>query len=77
MSNSTPDRGKDGLCRVNIRSVFLVTKYALPHLRKTQGNIVATGPEAGFTGVPQNSPYGGTKGWVHSFIKGVAAEQAK
>jgi short-subunit dehydrogenase len=41
------------------------------------GNIVAAGSEAGFNGVPQNSSYGGTKGWVHSFIKGVAAEQAK
>lgn len=67
----------DQTIRMNVRSVFLMTKYALPHLQKTQGNIVAAGSEAGFNGVPQNSPYGGTKGWIHSFIKGVAAEQAK
>jgi NAD(P)-dependent dehydrogenase (short-subunit alcohol dehydrogenase family) len=67
----------DQTITMNIRSVFLMTKYALPHLQKTQGNIVATGSEAGFNGLPKNSPYGGTKGWIHSFIKGVAVEQAK
>ncbi|HEY9634095.1 MAG TPA: SDR family oxidoreductase [Coleofasciculaceae cyanobacterium] len=67
----------DETIRMNIRSAFLMTKYALPHLQKTQGNIVAAGSEAGFNGVAKNSPYSGTKGWIHSFIKGVAAEQAK
>jgi len=67
----------DETIRMNIRSAFLMTKYALPHLQETHGNIVATGSEAGFNGVPKNSPYGGTKGWMHSFIKGVAVEQAK
>lgn len=67
----------DQTIRMNIRSAFLMTKYALPQLQKTQGNIVATGSEAGFNGVPKNSPYGGTKGWIHSFIKGVAVEQAQ
>ncbi len=67
----------DQTIRNNIRSAFLMTKYALPHLQKTQGNIVATGSEAGFNGLAQNCPYGGTKGWMHSFIKGVAVEQAK
>ncbi|HEY9649314.1 MAG TPA: SDR family oxidoreductase [Coleofasciculaceae cyanobacterium] len=67
----------DETIRMNIRSAFLMTKYALPYLQQTKGNIVATGSEAGFNGVPQNSPYSGTKGWMHSFIKGVAAEQAK
>lgn len=51
-----------------------MTKYALPHLQKSQGNIVATDSEASFNGVPQNSPYGGTKGWMHAFIKGVGVE---
>jgi len=67
----------DETIRMNIRSAFLMTKYALPHLQKTRGNIVAAGSEAGFNGVAKNSPYSGTKGWIHSFIKGVAVEQAK
>lgn len=61
----------------NIRTVFLMTKHALPHLQKSKGNIVAAGSEAGQLGIPNNTPYGGTKAWVHAFIEGVAVEQAK
>ena len=67
----------DRTLRMNLRSAFLMTKYALPHLQKTKGNIVCAGSEAGFNGLAQNTPYGGTKGWMHSFVKGVAVEQAK
>ncbi|MFQ4137417.1 SDR family NAD(P)-dependent oxidoreductase [Nodosilinea sp. PGN35] len=67
----------DRTVQMNIRSTFLMTKYALPHLQQRRGNIVSAGSEAGFNGLAQNSPYGGTKGWVHSFMKGVAVEQAK
>lgn len=61
----------------NIRSTFLMTKYALPHLQKTKGNVIATGSEAGIIGHPENTPYGGTKAFIHAFIEGLAVEQAK
>ncbi|MDB9305456.1 MULTISPECIES: SDR family NAD(P)-dependent oxidoreductase [Cyanophyceae] len=67
----------DQTIRMNIRSAFLMTKYALPHLQKTRGNIVSAGSEAGMNGLAFNTPYGGTKGWIHSFTLGVAVEQAK
>jgi NAD(P)-dependent dehydrogenase (short-subunit alcohol dehydrogenase family) len=67
----------DRTVRMNLRSVFLMTKYALPYLQQTRGNIVSAGSEAGFNGLAQNTTYGGTKGWVHSFMKGVAVEQAQ
>jgi len=54
---------------MNLRSAFLMTKYALPHLQKFHGNIVSAGSEAGFNGLAYNTPYGGTKGWMHSFMK--------
>jgi NAD(P)-dependent dehydrogenase (short-subunit alcohol dehydrogenase family) len=57
--------------------MFLMTKYALPHLQKSHGNIIAAGSEAGVMGEPNNAPYGGTKGFVHAFIRGIAYEQAK
>jgi len=60
----------------NIRTAFLMTKFALPHLQKTRGNIVFTGSEAGFNGSPNFTPYGGSKGFLHAFAKGVALEQA-
>jgi NAD(P)-dependent dehydrogenase (short-subunit alcohol dehydrogenase family) len=67
----------DRTIRMNIRSAFLMTKYAIPYLQKTNGNIVSAGSEAGFNGLAQNAPYGGTKGWMHSYMMGVAVEQAK
>ena len=67
----------DYLIKNNIRSTFLMTKYAIPELAKTRGNIVAAGSESGLLGIAQNAPYGGTKGFIHGFIKGVAAEQAQ
>lgn len=67
----------DRTMQMNVRSAFLMTKFALPHLQKTQGCIVSAGSEAGFNGLAQNTAYGGTKGWMHSFMKGVAVEQAK
>ncbi len=67
----------DRTVRMNLRSAFLMTRYALPHLQKTRGNVVSAGSESGFIGLAQNSPYGGTKGFMHSFMRGVAVEQAK
>ncbi|MDI4665031.1 SDR family oxidoreductase [Xanthobacter autotrophicus] len=66
----------DRTLRANVWTAFLTTKFALPHLRKTRGNIVFTGSEAGFNGSPSFTPYGGSKGFLHAFAKGVALEQA-
>jgi NAD(P)-dependent dehydrogenase (short-subunit alcohol dehydrogenase family) len=63
--------------RSNIRTAFLMTKFALPHLRKTRGNILFTGSEAGINGSANFTPYGASKGFLHAFAKGVALEQAK
>jgi len=67
----------DETVRNNIRSVFLMTRYALPHLQKSRGNVISAGSEAGTIGIAYNTPYGGTKAWVHAFMRGVANEQAK
>jgi NAD(P)-dependent dehydrogenase (short-subunit alcohol dehydrogenase family) len=62
--------------RNNIRTAFLMTKFALPHLQASRGNIIYTGSEAGLNGSPGFTPYGGSKGFLHAFMKGVALEQA-
>ncbi|HET9861933.1 MAG TPA: SDR family oxidoreductase [Steroidobacteraceae bacterium] len=59
-----------------IGAAFLMTKFALPHLRKTRGTIISAGSEGGVNGQPRNTAYGGTKGFLHSFMMGVAVEQA-
>jgi NAD(P)-dependent dehydrogenase (short-subunit alcohol dehydrogenase family) len=67
----------DYLVNHNIRTVFLMTRYAVPELKKTKGCIVSAGSESGLIGLGENSVYGGTKGWIHAFTRGVAVEQAK
>jgi NAD(P)-dependent dehydrogenase (short-subunit alcohol dehydrogenase family) len=63
--------------RCNVRTAFLMTKYALPHLRETRGNIICAGSAAGINGEPAATVYGGTKGFLNAFSAGVAVEQAK
>jgi hypothetical protein len=38
---------------------------------------LCAGSESGIIGLAQNTPYGGTKGWIHAFTRGVAVEQAQ
>lgn len=67
----------DEQIRCNVRSAFLMTKLALPHLRKTKGSIISAGSEGGINGQPRNTAYGGTKAFLHAFMAGVAVEQAQ
>lgn len=77
MTEDYPIEDFDRTVRMNIRSAFLMTRFALPHLQKSKGNIVSAGSESGMIGLAQNSTYGGTKAWMHSFMRGVAVEQAR
>jgi NAD(P)-dependent dehydrogenase (short-subunit alcohol dehydrogenase family) len=67
----------DYIVRHNIRTAFLMTKYALPFLQKTRGVVISTGSEAGEVGEPTAAPYGGSKGFLHAFMRGIAYEQGK
>ena len=67
----------DYLVRMNTRPAFLMTKFTLPHLHKSRGNIVYTGSISGTQGSADLAPYGASKGFVIAFMKGVAQEQAK
>jgi NAD(P)-dependent dehydrogenase (short-subunit alcohol dehydrogenase family) len=77
MTQDYPIKDFDETIRMNLRSAFLMTRFALPYLQKSRGNIVSAGSESGFIGLSNNTPYGGTKGWMHSFMRGVAVEQAQ
>lgn len=67
----------DLLIRNNLRTAFIMTKAALPELHNTHGNLIVTGSAAGELGEPMASTYGGTKAFLHTFARGVAAEQAR
>lgn len=62
----------------NVRSVFLVTKAALPYLKKSNGNIVNIGSVAGHTGGANGSGmYSGAKAAVATETISMAKEFAK
>ena len=66
----------DRTIRANIRTAFLMTKFALPLLQKTRGNVLFTGSEAGINGSAMFTPYGASKAFLHAFAKGVAPPSA-
>ncbi len=65
----------DFLFAVNVRGVFLCSKYALPHMKKAgKGCIVNMGSSAGYIGAPFQTAYCASKGAVHQFTKALAVE---
>src|SRR5258706_3621097 len=52
------------LFRTNVEGVFLVTKAAIPLLRKSHGSIINIGSVPGLVGVKRRAAYFGTKGAV-------------
>jgi len=66
----------DALMAVNARSVYLATRHALPHLRRSRGVIVNVSSLDGLKGGRGNSAYSASKGAVIGFTRAVAAELA-
>jgi len=64
----------DRTMAVNVRGVFLLSKYAVPHLRKTQGVIVNTSSVLALKGVKNRAAYSASKGAVLSLTKAMAAD---
>jgi NAD(P)-dependent dehydrogenase (short-subunit alcohol dehydrogenase family) len=65
------------LMEVNVDSVFLGTKYAIPAMSNTGGgSIINISSVAGLKGAPGLTAYNATKGAVRLFTKGAAKECA-
>ena len=60
---------------VNLTAPFLLIKAALPHLKKTLGNIVNTGSIEGLGSNPMHSAYGASKAGLHGLTRGVAVDE--
>jgi len=68
----------DDVYATNVRSIFLVTKAALPYLKKTKGNIINIGSVAGHTGGAGGSGiYAAAKAAVAAGTIAMAAEFAQ
>lgn len=62
---------------VNLTALFYMGRAAIPHLKKTKGNIINTASAGGIIGFPQAVSYAASKGGVISFTKAVAVDFAK
>ncbi len=64
------------IINTNLRSTFLCSKYAIPHLRKTKGNIINISSMVGLVGQPNAGAYSATKGGQIAMSKGMAIDFA-
>ncbi|HYG77318.1 MAG TPA: SDR family oxidoreductase [Planctomycetota bacterium] len=64
------------LLDLNLISVFAACKAALPHLRKTKGNIINIASLVGSMGQLHATTYVATKGAVIAFTKALAIDEA-
>jgi 3-oxoacyl-[acyl-carrier protein] reductase len=72
---SLTEREWDDMVRVNLKSVYAVIHYAVPHMiAQHSGRIVAISSTAGQRGESFHTHYGATKGAIISFVKGLSTE---
>lgn len=62
---------------VNLTSVFLCSKYALPELIKSRGNIIILSSVTGIMGTPNRAAYGASKGALVILTRGMALDYAR
>jgi len=59
---------------VNVRGVFLMSKFAIPYLRKTKGCIVNTSSNVAIRGVKDRFAYTASKGAILSMTRAMAID---
>ena len=64
------------LLELNLVSIFAACKFALPHLRKTRGNIINMSSLVGAMGQLHATTYVATKGAITAFTKALAVDEA-
>ena len=64
----------DTLFDVNLRSMFLVSKHAIPHLRETEGAIVSVSARSSLEGGEGDGPYRASKAGVRLLTETIAEE---
>ena len=67
----------DRVIAVNLKSVFLACKFALPELMKSHGVILNTASVAGLEGRNGHAQYGASKAAVINLTKTIALEYAR
>jgi len=65
------------LMDVNFWGTVYCTKYALPHITKTQGSIVGVSSIAGYKGLPGRTGYSASKFAMNGFLDSLREENLK
>lgn len=74
---STHEEDFERIMRVNVHSVYLVTRAMLPLLLVSRGSIVNIGSVAGLVGVKQRFAYCASKGAVIAMTRQIAVDYPK
>jgi 3-oxoacyl-[acyl-carrier protein] reductase len=75
---SLTEREWDDMMRINLKSVYSVIHYAVPHMiAQRGGRIVAISSTAGQRGEAFHTHYAASKGAIISFVKGLSSELAR
>jgi NAD(P)-dependent dehydrogenase (short-subunit alcohol dehydrogenase family) len=64
----------DKTMAVNVKGIYLISKYAIPHLKSTKGVIVNNSSSVAFKGVKDRAAYTASKGAVLSMTRAMAAD---
>jgi NAD(P)-dependent dehydrogenase (short-subunit alcohol dehydrogenase family) len=64
------------IIKTNLSSTFLCSKYCIPHLRKSKGNIINISSMVGLVGQPNAGAYSSTKGGQIAMSRGMAIDFA-
>ncbi len=59
---------------INVRSAFIVSKCAIPQLKKSKGVIIMTGSSVAIRGVKDRAVYTASKGAIVSLTRAMAAD---
>ncbi|WP_241559103.1 SDR family NAD(P)-dependent oxidoreductase [Chitinophaga barathri] len=66
----------DALMNVNLKSIYLMVKYSIEHLKAVKGCIVSTSSLVGRIGQENHAAYVATKGAVNALTKAMALDYA-
>lgn len=64
----------DAVFDVNLKTMFLASKYALPHLQETEGSIVSVSARSSLEGGSGDGPYRAAKAGVRLVTETIAEE---
>jgi meso-butanediol dehydrogenase / (S,S)-butanediol dehydrogenase / diacetyl reductase len=74
--HETTEAEWDELVQVNLKSVYLTTKYGFVALRESRGSILNTSSMVGIIGQTSHAAYTATKGGMNALTKSMALDYA-